>query len=101
MFSWFFSRKEPDLKHLQVRMLTRAGCHLCAEAWQTLETAQKQHGFILQAVDVDGDPKLVSRYGDCVPVVLIDGKVRFRGKINPALLARLLRVEAKRTTKKP
>jgi glutaredoxin len=70
-------------------MYTRAGCHLCEEAWAQLQEAQKQHGFDLQSVDVDSDPALVAAHGDCVPVVLIDGKVRFRGRVNPVLLARL------------
>jgi len=74
-------------------MFTRAGCHLCDEAWQILESARQQYGFTLQAVDVDIDPELISQYGDCVPVVLVDGKVRFRGRINSVLLSRLLRAE--------
>ena len=74
-------------------MLTRAGCHLCDEAWQILESARQKYGFTLQAVDVNTDPELISQYGNCVPVVLVDGKVRFRGRINSVLLSRLLRAE--------
>jgi hypothetical protein len=33
-----------------------------------------------------------------VPVVLINGKVRFRGQVNPVLLARLLRAESGKTS---
>ena len=77
-------------------MLTRAGCHLCEEAWHILESARQQYGFNLQTVDVDADPDLVAQYGECVPVVLVNGKERFRGRVNPVLLARLLRAETKR-----
>ena len=100
MLSWLFPRPERNLKHLQVRMLTRAGCHLCEEAWKQLEAAKERHGFTLLAVDVAADAELVSQYGDCVPVVLVNGQVRFRGRINPVLLARLLRAEAAKTSKK-
>jgi glutaredoxin len=72
-------------------MYTRAGCHLCDEARAQLENAQKEHGFALELVDVDSDPELREAHGDCVPVVLVDGKVRFRGRVNPVLLRRLLR----------
>ena len=35
-------------------------------------------------------------HGTSVPVVAIDGKVRFRGVVNPVLLERLLKAEAAR-----
>ncbi len=73
-----------------VVMYTRQGCHLCEEAWQQLKHAQKRYGFTLGQVDIDDDPQLVRDYGDCVPVVTIDGKVRFRGVVNRVLLERLL-----------
>jgi hypothetical protein len=97
MLSWLFFWQRRSLEHLQVQMLTRSGCHLCEEAWQQLEIARKRHGFTLNAVDVDADPDLVSKYGNCVPVVLVNGKVRFRGRINPVLLTRLLHAEAGKT----
>ena len=67
-------------------LFTRTGCHLCEEAKSVLE----QHGLIPHEVDIDGDPQLVARYGESVPVVVIDGVERFRGHVNPILLGRLL-----------
>jgi glutaredoxin len=91
VFSWLFRRQRQRIcNQLHFVVYTRAGCHLCAQAWAQLQEAQKQHGFDLQSVDVDSDPALVAAHGDCVPVVLIDGKVRFRGRVNPVLLKRLL-----------
>lgn len=75
---------------MHVLVYTRTGCHLCEDAWTLLESARKTHGFSLEAVDVDTDPELVKQYGECVPVVVVDGKVRFRGLVNPVLLRRLL-----------
>jgi len=75
---------------MHVLMYTRAGCHLCEDAWAQLEAAQRRHGFTMEAVDVDSDPELAACHGDCVPVVLVDGKVRFRGRVNLVLLDRLL-----------
>ena len=75
-----------------VLFYTRNGCHLCEEAWETVAAACKKHGFTLTAVDVDADPAL-ARHGECVPVVSIDGKVRFRGRVNAVLLERMLRGE--------
>jgi hypothetical protein len=71
-------------------MYHREGCHLCEGAWELLRRAQARHRFTLTAVDVDRDPDLAARYGQDVPVVTVDGKVRFRGVVNPVLLRRAL-----------
>jgi hypothetical protein len=44
----------------------------------------------VEEIDIDRDPKLVERFTTCVPVVEIDGKIRFRGQINELLLRRLI-----------
>ena len=76
-------------------MYTRRGCHLCDAAWAQLEAARGRYGFALSARDVDAEPELVAAYGECVPVVTVNGKVRFRGQVNPVLLERLLQAEAR------
>src|SRR5437588_833548 len=78
------------LEHLHFQVYTRRGCHLCDLAWGQLERARRRYGFALTAVDVDGDPELAARHGNCVPVVAVNGRVRFRGVVNPVLLRRLL-----------
>lgn len=70
----------------KVTLYTRKGCHLCDDA-QALLIA---HGFEPNCVDVDEDATLVERFNECVPVVEIDGKIRFRGRVDPILLRRLL-----------
>ena len=65
---------------------TRQGCHLC----QTAEDLLRRHGLEPRLVDVDADPDLCKQYDHCVPVVVIDGKVRFRGRVDERLLRRLL-----------
>jgi glutaredoxin len=69
-----------------VLLYTRPGCHLCEEA----EALMRKHGLEPQLVDIDADPQLRERYTTCVPVVVIDGKERFRGRVNEVLLRRLL-----------
>ncbi len=70
----------------QVVLYTRQRCHLCDEAAELLA----RHDIAPQLVDIDHSPDLVELYDTCVPVVEIDGKVRFRGRINEILLRRLL-----------
>ena len=65
----------PDRPRLQ--LLTRDGCHLCADAAETLRRLAAEVGLpdeeLDLAVDVDRDPELQAEYGDRVPVVLLDG----------------------------
>lgn len=71
---------------LDVVLYTRRGCHLCDDAHELLV----RHGLRPKPVDIDADPELRQRYNECVPVVVIDGKERFRGRIDERLLRRLL-----------
>ncbi len=48
------------------------------------------YGFSIDEIDINERPELLDRYNTCVPVVEIDGKVRFRGKVNEVLLLRLI-----------
>ena len=61
-----------DVPRLQ--LLTRADCHLCAVAAETLDRVAGEAGLTVTAVDVDADPGLQAEYGDRVPVVLLDGQ---------------------------
>lgn len=70
-----------------VILYTRKRCPLCDEARELLT----RHGVSPRVVDIDTDSELVNRFTDCVPVVEIDGHVRFRGHVNEILLKRLLR----------
>ena len=73
-----------------VVLYTRQNCPLCDEARDVLDS----HGLSPQLVDIDKNPLLQDRFDTCVPVVEIDGKVRFRGSIDPVLLRRLLTTHA-------
>jgi glutaredoxin len=57
----------------RLQLLTRAGCHLCVTAAETLERIGAEAGLSPVLVDVDADPELQAEFGDRVPVVLVDG----------------------------
>ena len=78
------------MPEIQATLYTRRGCHLCDDAVRVLV----DHGLKVHEVDIDADPDLVSRYTNCVPVVVIDGEERFRGRVDQMLLRRLLRAES-------
>ncbi|WP_422678144.1 glutaredoxin family protein [Blastococcus brunescens] len=58
----------------RLQLLTRAGCHLCEVAAETVTRIGAEAGLVPEAVDVDADPDLRAEYGDRVPVVLLDGR---------------------------
>jgi glutaredoxin len=72
---------------MNVILYTRRDCHLCEEARALL----LRHGLRPRSVDIDADADLRQRFSTCVPVVEIDGKIRFRGRVNEVLLKRMLR----------
>ncbi len=71
---------------MNINVYTRSSCPLCDKAKDLLV----QHGLSYQEIDISRDPELNARFDTCVPVVEIDGKIRFRGQVNPVLLRRLL-----------
>ena len=77
----------------EVTVYTRAGCHLCDDAVALL----KRHGITPDLVDIDDDSQLRTEFDHCVPVVKIDGKIRFRGLVNEVLLMRILSPRAPRS----
>ena len=92
---WTRKRPEVDLSHLSVTVYTRAACCCCHTALDLLRDYQGRFGFAIETVDIDADPALVERYNTTVPVVAFDGKVRFKGVVNPVLLDRLLAAESR------
>jgi glutaredoxin len=80
----------PQRLDLRVAMYTRDGCCLCDQAWELLKRFQATYGFALEVKNVDESADLVREFGACVPVVTINGRVRFRGGVNAVLLRRML-----------
>ena len=90
--------RRPDTQrtaHLAFTVYSRAGCTCCDKALDVLKDAQRRFGFTIDEVDIDQDPDLVAKYNTEVPVVIVNGKVRFRGVVNPSLLERLLAAESR------
>lgn len=57
---------------MNVTILSRHECHLCEVVERLARTVQAEVPFTLSRVDVDAHADLAARYGDRVPVVLID-----------------------------
>ena len=58
----------------RVTLYGRAGCHLCDQARTVIERVCRDLGEEYVEIDIDGDDELRARYGDEVPVTLVDGR---------------------------
>ena len=70
-------------------LYTRQDCHLCDVAKDVLE-AYGHYLPPITEVDIDKDAVLIAKFTLCVPVVEIDGRVRFRGHVDQTLLRRMI-----------
>ena len=79
----------PPVDHVVV-LLTRAGCHLCADAAAVLHRLRGELGFRYAELDIDQDERLQDEYSDRVPVILLDGKEHGYWRVEEARLRRAL-----------
>ena len=66
-----------------VTVYTRKGCHLCDVAIQTLESLQPELHFDIEKRFIDGNPVLEEKYGERIPVILIDGAHHDFWRVDP------------------
>lgn len=83
----------PGRRFQRIVLYTRDGCHLCDGAKATLAEYAVWLPPI-EEIDIAGSPELEERFGTIIPVVEIDGLVRFRGRVSELLLRRLIEGEA-------
>jgi glutaredoxin len=74
-----------------VELLSREGCHLCADARRLVGRVTAEAGLGFTETDVDTDPALRAEFGDLVPVVRVDGKELGYWRIDESRLRRALR----------
>ena len=73
-------------------MVHRQDCDLCDEMLAELDVLGRRIPLPpLEIVDVDGDPELQRRYGLNVPVLLLDGTLVCKHRLDADELQRLLR----------
>jgi hypothetical protein len=78
----------------------RAGCHLCDDAEATLEGLRPRYPHTLERVDINADAELLPRYGEQIPVLVIDGR-EYAAPLSPEVIERALKEAAKHTRNAP
>ncbi len=74
-----------------VTLITRAECHLCADAEAAVRRLRDELGFDYVELDVDQDAARRAEYSDRVPVVLIDGREHGYWRVEEARFRKALR----------
>jgi len=68
---------------IEVRIYSRSNCHLCDVALETLENFHSEFTFVIKKILIDGDLELVSKYGESVPVILINNQPHDFFRVDP------------------
>ena len=64
----------PGAGPARVTLYSRPGCHLCDAAREVVARVCDELGEAFVEVDIDGDPELLSRFGEEIPVTFVDGR---------------------------
>jgi hypothetical protein len=67
-------------------LYTKPDCCLCGEAAEALRRVRERVPFSLDVVDVSHHPELLERYGERLPVVLVDGEPAFEFEVDEGAL---------------
>jgi glutaredoxin len=57
----------------RVTLYGKPGCHLCDDAREVVARVCAELGTSYEEVDITTDPDLQHRYGEQIPVTLVDG----------------------------
>lgn len=75
---------------MKVILFTKEDCALCEEAADMLRRLQQSIRFDLQLVYIADDPDLVARYGERVPVLVIDDREAAQAPLDEIRLVSIL-----------
>jgi len=67
----------------EVRIYSRSNCHLCDVALETLVSLQNEFEFTIDKQLIDGNSELEDKYGESVPVILINDKPHDFFRVDP------------------
>ena len=71
---------------IRLTLYGRTDCHLCHAMRAVVDTVVRDVPAEIEEVDIDTDAALAARYGDEVPVLLVNGARAFAGRVDAAAL---------------
>lgn len=68
---------------IEVSVYSRSNCHLCEVALEVISKIQKDFKFTITKILIDGDTELEEKYGEQVPVILINNQPHDFFRVDP------------------
>jgi glutaredoxin len=72
----------------KLTLYTKPDCCLCDDAREAIHRMRPELAFQLEEVDITNDPALLHRYGERIPVVLLNGVPEFEYRVDERELRR-------------
>ena len=66
---------------ITLTLYSRPGCHLCDEMKEIVQPVARELGCLLEEIDITSDSGLEARYGQEIPVLLVNGRKAFKYRL--------------------
>jgi len=78
---------------IRVEVYGKRDCCLCDDVKATLLKVRRDIPFDLREIDIESSPELYTTYAERIPVVLVNGRIAFKFRVEEAALRRRLERE--------
>ena len=68
---------------IEVSVYSRSNCHLCEVALEVISEIRKEVEFTVTKILIDGNSELEEKYGEQVPVILINNQPHDFFRVDP------------------
>jgi len=68
---------------IEVSIYSRSNCHLCEVALDVINEIRKEFDFTVTKILIDGSAELEAKYGEQVPVILINNEPHDFFRVDP------------------
>ena len=68
---------------IEVSIYSRSNCHLCEVALEVISEIRKDSEFTITKILIDGNSELEEKYGEQVPVILINNEPHDFFRVDP------------------
>jgi glutaredoxin len=75
---------------ITIEIMTKKDCCLCDDAKEVIEQVIADFPVELKITDIESDPRLLERYQEKIPVVIINGEECFVFKVHRTTLRKKL-----------
>ena len=68
---------------IEVNVYSRSNCHLCEVALEVISEIRNEFEFTITKILIDGNAELEEKYGEQVPVILINNQPHDFFRVDP------------------